>query len=380
MQRARSVFIAGLTVLLVAQATRAQLEPVPDKELPLEPVRTFKALLGSVNWVAFSPDESVIALGCQNSDTVFLYDVETGKERARIKLASTPLDPFAFAFSADGKTLAWKEVGLRGGVMRVFDTSDGKLVRQFSLGQVAPTVHAYGAAFTADGKLFAVANALTKKGVDLWNVETGKPVRTFAQEDPNSCAFSPDGKVLATQDTYGQVRLWDVASGKKLHELDRPMKPRQLSIETVLAFSPDGKRLAAGGPFLDDHAILVWDVESRKKVQTLEVVEGKAAFPFSALVFTPHAKWVGVSTRGGFTNGITFWDVESGKKVGLLKPDGRVRGTGFVEKSVTFTRSGKYLTGSLAGDVVLYAPRKKTDEKELEFVVPANDKTVKPKD
>src|SRR5262249_17197427 len=156
--------------------------------------------------------------------------------------------------------------------------------------------------------------------------------------------------------------------------------PRQLSVMTVLAFSPDGKRLAAGGPFLDDRAILVWDVESGKKVQTLEVVEGKAAFPFSALVFTPHGKWVGVSMRGGFTTGITFWDVESGKKVGVLKPDGRVRGTGFVEKSVTFTRSGKYLTGSLAGDVVLYAPRKKTDEKELEFVVPANDKTVRPKD
>ena len=35
----------------------------------------------------------------------------------------------------------------------------------------------------------------------------------------HSIAFSPDGKTLASGDTEGTVRLWDVSTGKMLREL-----------------------------------------------------------------------------------------------------------------------------------------------------------------
>jgi len=53
-----------------------------------------------------------------------------------------------------------------------------------------------------------------------------------------SFAFSPDGSLLASADTDGQVIVWETAQGKKLHEW-------KLSAAAV-AFAPDGRHLAVG--------------------------------------------------------------------------------------------------------------------------------------
>ena len=222
MHRTLGICFTALALGLTISASHARQGEV--KELPLEVVRTFKALQGEINLVAFSPDEKIIALGSVNSDTLFLYNVETGKEHSRIKLNRAPMGPFTFAFSADGKTIAWRET-FPDGIVRIFDSANGKLLRQFGFGRVGGVAHSYGSDFSPDGKLFAVVNTSNKKTVELWSVVTGKPVRAFVHDLANSVAFAPDGKGLATQDMYGQVRLWDL-NGKIIHQFDRPLKPR----------------------------------------------------------------------------------------------------------------------------------------------------------
>ena len=81
----------------------------------------------------------------------------------------------------------------------------------------------------------------------------------------DSLAFSRDGKMLATCGSKGA--LWDVASGKLLFELACPSRNSARLISNLpIAFSPDGKRVAAGF----ETSILVWDVATGKQIQRID--------------------------------------------------------------------------------------------------------------
>jgi WD40 repeat protein len=67
-------------------------------------------------------------------------------------------------------------------------------------------------------------------------------------------AFSPGGKILATESWDKTIKLWDVATGTML----RTLAGHTNSVRSV-AFSPDGKILASGSW---DGTILLWEVEA----------------------------------------------------------------------------------------------------------------------
>jgi WD40 repeat protein len=70
-----------------------------------------------------------------------------------------------------------------------------------------------------------------------------------------ACAFSADGKHLATADKTGHVVIWEAATGKKVNTFEVPVmytwdpNARRHSIggPRSLAFSPDGTLVAIGG-------------------------------------------------------------------------------------------------------------------------------------
>src|SRR5205807_10040867 len=80
--------------------------------------------------------------------------------------------------------------------------------------------------------------------VRLWDVARGKEVRQLDARAKETgygvwdVAFAPDGKTLATSDPDRAVRLWEVATGKEKHRL-------AFAADT-LAFSPGGETLAVG--------------------------------------------------------------------------------------------------------------------------------------
>jgi WD40 repeat protein len=88
----------------------------------------------------------------------------------------------------------------------------------------------------------------------------GKEKNTFGVYDGNSnlsVAFSPDGKLLAAGVAFQEgIRLWDVATGKQKSTL----KGHAHSVQSV-AFSPDGKLLASGST---DQTIKLWDMPGGK--------------------------------------------------------------------------------------------------------------------
>ena len=128
---------------------------------------------------------------------------------------------------------------------------------------------------------FLLATAiLTLHTPIAWGAQDRRTVyhATFLQSNEFtvcSVAFSPDGKTLAAG-YNGQMRglyhdcgvvLWDVAGRKRVIQASLPVKEALVSLVSV-AFSPDGKTLAAGyslGPKTGGGVVL-WDMAGAVRV------------------------------------------------------------------------------------------------------------------
>jgi WD40 repeat protein len=158
--------------------------------------------------------------------------------------------------SPDGKFLAWNERGKSTYTLQ--ETKDGKTL-DVEIGEYPGS-----AAFSRDGKLLAIGFTHWARGAEgVGHSETrlydlkGKLVRTLERTGPGGVrpVFSPDGKTLAVGNRNYETQLFDVATGKLLHKLDKRMTQE-------IAFSPDGKTLACG---YVDGTVVLWDVATGKQ-------------------------------------------------------------------------------------------------------------------
>src|SRR5262249_6399198 len=102
-------------------------------------------------------------------------------------------------------------------------------------------------AYSPDGKFCATASK--DNTARIWDAITGQPVSEPLRHDKPVwiLVFSPDGKKLLTgsgddKTHQGQIRLWDVPSGKPLAVV-APNLPLSRRLASKLALSPDGRSL-----------------------------------------------------------------------------------------------------------------------------------------
>ncbi|HEY1379302.1 MAG TPA: sigma-70 family RNA polymerase sigma factor [Gemmataceae bacterium] len=222
-------------------------------------IREAKLGDGHLGGLVLSPDGKSLATATFNDGVVRIWDYATLTERRAVKLR---LPGGGQSFSPDGRTLRGLMVANeRDTMLFSVDTATGQLTEH---GRLGSATHLSAFSWSPDGRVLATGgwrgdlSNLTaqtdRAGIYLFDAATGMPVRELTGVGfvPFQIAFSPDGKRLAAGDWNGAVTTWDLTTGKRVREF-AGHRGRIVS----LAFSPDGKRLASGSI---DTTVLVWDV------------------------------------------------------------------------------------------------------------------------
>jgi WD40 repeat protein/class 3 adenylate cyclase len=157
-------------------------------------------------------------------------------------------------------------------------------------------------AFSADGKQLASIGADGR--IRLWNVATrsavGQPLAGPTPTQPgDAVAFGP-GRLLASGDTAGRIRLWDVAKRRRLADLKAP------SSVSDLAFSPDGKLLAAG----TGTGAMLWEVASRHELRPRLTRGGLAV---TRVAFSPDGRTLAAAG----VDAVSLWNVRTRQETRL---------------------------------------------------------------
>lgn len=315
------------TVLLTFSGVLSAAAQSPE----IRPLAQLKDFPDWVTSLAISPDGQSLAAG--SKEVVRLCPLRDPKECRTLTVK--PGFVRALAWSPDGRLLA---TGTYQSV-QLWEPESGAMQRQLK----GHRSYVTGAAFSPDGRFLATSSE--DETARIWDLSTGDAKVLTGHEYPvQGIAWSADGKYLATaagDETRitrpGQVKLWDAATGKELHDLPPPKKAA-----TGVAFSRDSRFLCSTG--LDE------------RVNVYEVATGKALGffgghkrPTNCVVFAPDGETVISGSGGRFVGGheVKIWNRADGDVKATLEeheaqisalalsPDGTILATGSYDKTVS---------------------------------------------
>jgi WD40 repeat protein len=366
-----------------------------------------KGRITSVTSVSFSPDSKLLASGSEDG-TVTLWSIN-GDQLWTIQGHSTELDSEnnnigtvrSVGFSPDGKTIA----------------SSGDTTKLWSLdGKLKAAFKEWGyVSFSPEGEMLVLANS---QRITLWDLN-GQALgrRAINGSRSSSVSFSPDGKTIASADSFdGSIKLWNL-DGNELTTInghsgsvnslsfsldgktlaagneDGSIKLWSLSNESLtlklgslincFSFSPDGKTIALGG----FKKVTTWSLDG-KLLKTFEVApnapDTESSNQVESLSFSPDGKSLAASAN--FI--IQLWSLENGKELWKRPESGKNYSSSF--SSVSFSPDGKIATPLLGEIEILSSDGKKLNtlkgysgKNNISFspdgktlAVPKNDNTI----
>jgi WD40 repeat protein len=116
--------------------------------------------------------------------------------------------------------------------------------------------------------------------------------------------FSPDGRTVSATGGEGPD-FWDADTGKRLARGDKAFAFRGSRLVKALAYSPDGRKIAAGTAGMEGGSLLVWDEPSGTLVADHRI-EG---YDIEAVQFSPEGSLLGWLAHGP----VGVWEPVTGK-------------------------------------------------------------------
>ena len=263
------------------------------------------------------------------TNNIVIYNSEDGKEIETFK--ETAEDISEVMYSYDGTHIL--SVGTK---IQLWETSTFLNVKNVkgnaTSGFYGPEGH-YG--------LFGI-----KKNIYLWDFVNDTLIYEIKAHNKSvtSVAISPDGKFLLSSSKSGNLKFWDLPSGKNIPHF----KGRKADVIQQVAFSGNDKILYT---VVDDKKIQYWDM-TKMKMKFLKVnpKRSKKRFEVTSIDFSPDEKYAVITPN--LEKGVYIYDMEKQKEVKFLK------NTSYVKNAI-YSPTGKYVVaGGKDNKIVVWNPEK----------------------
>ena len=322
------------------------------------------------SWIArivVSPNGKTVFV--QHSTWIGLWDLESGERRFLVKCTNRPVTA---KIATDNSTLWFASEFARTDVARLQSFSigpDAVLSNFDSKHRHAGTSYEEQAAFSPDGTRLVITGAgrnSRRLRTEILVFDSSKPESALKTLGPMrgevAVAFSLDGKVIAAGGNGNVIRFWDAKSFEELNQSND-----HIGSITALAVSADEKWLATSG---SDNQVLVREISTGKLLHTLET----DVDDIHALEFSPDIKTIfiraeirrGERKRGNFVGTpqqvIYQRGIVSGDQILEIDLQGKWRGP------LSVSKDGKRIAGTVAGEtrIINFDSNKEMDTPTIE--------------
>ena len=226
-----------------SKPTSIDLPPVsnPNPSNPWPRLGVIEQFSKAVRSIAVSPSSEMIVSGGDDGTIRLLQPHST----SILKQCDAPIS--ALAFSPNGVLIA----AVSGSLIEIVDLHSGEVKVLGQIGKQPSLV------FSPGGKSLASTSGEGHCEIQVWNLQTGQMrVLKGAWSGPRSIAFSPDGRQIAAADSdrsNPSIRLWDLETGTM-----RLVGGSTRQI-TAIAFLAGGRELASGSW---DETVRWWNVRT----------------------------------------------------------------------------------------------------------------------
>jgi WD40 repeat protein len=306
-----------------------------------------------IHAVVLSPNGRMVLTGSED-ETARLWDVGSG-QMVRSFVGFSIHGPHLLAFGSSGQVV----IGDRQTV-KVFEAATGRELRSL------PVRDSERAMVSPDARVLATAGGTLATTIRLQDLTTGRDITQDPAGTPAiPLAFSSDGSRHLTQrrvaGVYGNLMIWDTASGKKVTTVDHSSEVR------AAALSPDGRMVALQST---DRTLVVKEVETGRVLHQLPLALSAQTGRTTGFEFSRDNRFLATADS---ENLVRLWDLQSGRAAQTIRGtavgfggDGKTLVVGVMEgvpllQNLDSGSDTKFTSGGTTGivDVAMTADGKK---------------------